>query len=99
MTEGPVKLLGKLPSDKSGMNGLEMASGAMVDAPHRSFLVVAVVSNGKTETDHADGDAQTPHALISQIEVALDPENITALRGVLDRLQDKRNGRNRLPID
>jgi hypothetical protein len=45
MTEGPVRLLGKLPSDKSGMNSLGMASGAMVAAQQltgeRLLLMIA----------------------------------------------------------
>jgi hypothetical protein len=94
-----VKLLSKLPGGKTGQNGLEAIAADLVKNPHKRHYAVVEISTGKTETDHAAGDAQTPHALISQIEVALAPEDTTALRDVLDRLQDKRNGRNRLPID
>lgn len=88
-----VKLVARLPDEDTGLNGLNILAGDLLQRPGTGHFVIALVDCAKTEVDHHRGGAKTPHAGIVEIEAIRDPAHISMTRQLLEYARDLRNGR------
>lgn len=87
-----VKLSGTLPKP-SDRNGMEVLHTMLLGDPERTHVVVMVVDNLRTTTEHTgDGPIHTPTAGVLMIEPILDDEDVQAVMEIMVRARAERTG-------
>lgn len=87
----------KLASGLPEGHGLGVITRDLIDDPHETHVVVAVVDCWKTTTNNDDGTVE-PTVRIRQVEVVREKDQ-AAVRGMLDRAASARTGVSGLPFD
>lgn len=89
------KLSSALPGGDG--NGLASIARQLVDSPHELHVVIAIVDNKSTTTNH-DSDEREPTARIRRIEVISGGDKQIAQQ-MMRRALEERTGQTVLPID
>jgi len=89
------KILSKLPDGDS--NGLPVIARALVETPHESHVIIAVIKT-KTFTTDVDTNERVANARIERVEVVL-PADLPAAEQLLRRSVERRHGGVTLSIE
>lgn len=89
------KLSSALPGGDG--NGLAAIARQLVDNPHELHVVIAIVDNKTTKTDH-DRDEREPTARIRRIEV-IGGDDKQVAQQMMRRALEERTGQTVLPLD
>lgn len=87
-----VKLAGKLPSDKTGDNGLDVLATSLIRKPSEARYVIGWVINMQTTIKHEEDNFQAPTAAFVQIEGVLDPEDVKVVGKMIEKYRTRRRG-------
>lgn len=89
------KLSSALPGGDG--NGLAAIARQLVDEPHELHVVIAIVDNKTTKTNH-DSDEREPTARIRRIEV-INGDDKEVAQQMMRRALETRTGQTVLPLD
>lgn len=89
------KLSSALPAGDG--NGLASIARQLVERPHELHVVIAIVDNKTTKTDH-DRDEREPTARIRRVEV-INGDDKAVAQQMMRRALEVRTGQTVLPLD